>query len=140
MLAFLGVCLMLFVQLGDAIHKDAVPHTQCAAHGEWVHAEGDEGATAVEETLAAATQYASKTQRARSHDRVQAQDLHLHGHHHCTFCLASREQSLELSVFASLLVELQPTAPAFEWAATGVSSQAKPLTNAPKTSPPRHLS
>ncbi len=140
MLAFVGVCLMLFAQLGDAIHKDAVSHTQCAAHGEWVHTEGNEGATAAEETLAAATQHASSTQRARSHDRVQTQDVHLHGHHHCTVCLASREQSLDISALASSLVEPRRTAPEFEWAATRTSPHATPLTNAPKTSPPRHLS
>jgi len=139
-LAFVGVCLMLFVQLGDAIHKDAVPHTQCAAHGEWVHTEGHEGATIAEEALAAATQHASSTQRARTHDRLHAKEPHLHGHHHCTVCLASREQSLDTSALASSLVEPRPTASEFEWTVERASPHATPLTNAPKTSPPRQLS
>ena len=136
LLALLGVCLMLLAQLGEAIHRDAVPHTQCAAHGEWVHAEAHGDASSIPDEIAAATQVASSEEMARARAHVEQDEPHVHGHHHCAFCLGSREQSVDAAVPLAFAVDWQPPEPRPVRAVERMTDGRSAWMDAPKTSPP----
>ena len=130
---------MLLMQLGDAIHRDAVPHTQCAEHGEWVHVDDHDDHGSTPARLVAAALRMSSLDSTRMADQADADTPHLHGHEHCTVCIGSREHQAEVSVAGQLMVLVGPLEASSRGSEAQVAFTAYPLSRAPKTSPPALL-